>query len=81
MKYVMEKVHGAYEVVSEWADAKVAMVVALGTAAATGAHAAVDPGVSTAITTAGTDAATVGGLVLTAIVGIFAFQLIRRALR
>lgn len=56
----------------------VAGAVALGSVAA---HATLDTGVSTAITTAGTDAATAGGLVLTAIVGIFAFVLLRKALR
>lgn len=44
------------------------------------AHAEVPTNVSTAITTAGTDAATMGGLVLVAIIGIYAIKFLRRAL-
>lgn len=44
------------------------------------AFAEVDTAVSTALTTAATDSATVAGLVLAAIVGIFAFKLMRKAL-
>lgn len=42
--------------------------------------AAVPADVTTAISTAGTDAATIGAAVLVAIVGIFAFKLLKRAL-
>ena len=45
------------------------------------AMAAVPAGVSTAISEAGTDGATVAGLVLVAVVGIFAFVLMRKGLR
>lgn len=44
------------------------------------AMAEVPTNVSTAITTAGTDAATMGGLVLVAIIGIYAIKFLRRAL-
>lgn len=44
------------------------------------AHAALPTGVTESISTAQTDAVTVGGLVLAAIVAIFAFKLMRRAL-
>ena len=45
------------------------------------AMAAVPVAVSTAIGDAGTDGATVAGLVLIAVVGIFAFVLMRKGLR
>ena len=45
------------------------------------AFAAVPADVSTAISTAGTDGAAVAGLVLVAVVGIFAFTLMRKGLR
>lgn len=48
--------------------------------AAAGANAALPEGVNTAITGAQTDGATVGGMILAAIIVIFAFKLIRRAL-
>lgn len=44
------------------------------------AHAALPAGVETAIQTAGTDGATAAGLVLVAIIGIYAIKLIRRAM-
>jgi len=44
-------------------------------------HAAVPEPVQTAITTAGTDGAAVAGFVLVAVVGIFAFTLMRKGLR
>lgn len=44
-------------------------------------HAAVPAGVSTALTDATADGATVAGLVIAAIVAIFAFTLMRKALR
>lgn len=50
-------------------------------AAAGSAVAAVPADVSGAIETAGTDGATVAGLVLVAVVGIFAFTLMRKGLR
>lgn len=45
------------------------------------AMAEVPAGVSSAITTAGTDAGTVAGLVIAAIVIIFGFVLMRKAMR
>lgn len=48
--------------------------------AAAQAFAAVPTNVSTAITDGGVDAATVAGLVLVAVVGIFAFKLMRKGL-
>jgi len=48
--------------------------------AAAQAWAAVPANVSTAITDGGVDASTVAGLVLVAIVGIFAFKLMRKGL-
>lgn len=45
------------------------------------AFAAVPEDVSTALTTAATDAGTVAGLVIAAVVVIFGFTLMRRALR
>ncbi len=45
------------------------------------AHAAVPTTVSDALTTASADGATVAGLVIAAVVAIFAFTLMRKALR
>jgi hypothetical protein len=56
-------------------------VSAVSLLAAKNAMAAVPATVSDAITTAGTDGATVAGLVLVAVVGIFAFVLMRKGLR
>lgn len=51
-------------------------------ATATGAvFAAVPENVTTAITTGGTDGATVAGLVLVALVGIWVFTLMRKGMR
>lgn len=50
-------------------------------ALAQNAMAAVPANISTAITDAGADGATVAGLVLVAVVGIFAFVLMRKGLR
>ncbi|MES1983228.1 MAG: major capsid protein [Pseudomonadota bacterium] len=55
-------------------------LAALGTALPTLSFADVPTNVSTAITSAGTDAAAAAGLVLVAIVGIFAVKLIRKGL-
>lgn len=44
------------------------------------AHAALPAGVETAIQTAGADGVTASGLVLVAIIGIYAVKLVRRAL-
>lgn len=57
-------------------------IVAIGSglSAVGSALAAVPTEVSTAVTTAGTDAATLGGLVLVAIIGIFAIKFMKRAL-
>ena len=49
-------------------------------AAAAGANAALPDGVSTAIAGAQADGVVVGGMILAAIIVIFAFKLIRRAL-
>lgn len=54
-------------------------VAALGLMAAQ-AHAALPAGVTTAIEDAGTDGITAAGLVLVAIIGIYAVKLVRRAL-
>lgn len=60
-----------------WATAGVAMVGGV----AAPVFAAVPEGVSNALTAASTDGATVAGLVIAAIVAIFAFTLMRKALR
>ena len=59
---------------------KISMIGATTAAMVGSAHAAVPTNVSTAITDAGADAATVGGLVLVAVIGIYAIKFIRRAL-
>ncbi len=61
----------------QWATVGVAMVGGV----AAPVFAAVPEGVSTALTSASTDGATVAGLVIAAIVAIFAFTLMRKALR
>lgn len=60
---------------------KLAAVAALGAGAVSPVFAEVPTSVSTALTTAGTDAGTVAGLVIAAIVVIFGFVLMRKALR
>lgn len=60
---------------------QLAAVGAAGLALAQNAMAAVPANVSTAITDAGVDGASVAGLVLVAVVGIFAFVLMRKGLR
>lgn len=59
--------------------ARASLVGALSMVAAS-AHAALPADVETAISGAKADGATVGGLILAAIIVIFAFKLIRRAL-
>lgn len=49
--------------------------------ASAASHAALPEGVSSAITGAGTDAATVGGLIIVALAGLFLFTLIRKVLK
>ena len=46
----------------------------------TSAHAAIPAGVQTALDDLGTDALTVAGIVLAAVVGVFAFKFIRKGL-
>lgn len=61
---------------------KYGSAIALGAAGLSGsAHAAIPTEVSTAITSAGTDGGGVAGLVFVAVVGIFAFTLMRKGLR
>lgn len=61
--------------------AALAAIAAVSMAQTQNAMAAVPTAVSDAITTAGVDGATVAGLVLIAVVGIFAFVLMRRGLK
>ncbi|CAH0354782.1 major capsid protein [Aquabacterium sp. CECT 9606] len=56
-------------------------LVAAGALALSVANAAVPTNVSTAITEGGTDGATVAGLVLVAMVGIWVFSLMRKGMR
>lgn len=55
-------------------------LVAIGASATGAVFAAVPENVSTAITVGGTDGATVAGLVLVAIVGIWVFSLMRKGM-
>lgn len=66
----------------EWAKSKVAMVVAIGAAGAVpmAAHAEVPAAVSTALSALSTDAVTVAGLVLAALVAVYAFKFMRKGL-
>lgn len=59
---------------------KLAVLAAAPLALATSAYAAVPEGVKTSLETAQTDAVEVAGIVFGAIVAIFAFKLMRRAL-
>lgn len=57
-----------------------AALASLGMLAAASSHAALDSAITTSLSTAQTDGITLGGLVLAAIIAIWAFKLIRRAL-
>lgn len=54
--------------------------VAAGTSLAAAAHAAIPAGVNTALSDLSTDALTVAGIVLAAIVAVYAFKFIRKGL-
>jgi len=60
--------------------ARLASISAFVAATAGSAHAAVPTNVQTALDNLGTDALTVAGIVLTAIVGVYAFKFIRKGL-
>ena len=57
-----------------------AALAVLASTAAASSHAALDSSITSALSTAQTDGLALGGLVLAAIIAIWAFKLIRRAL-